>query len=102
AFANEINLFFTALARAAGFDASVVLVAGRDRGFFRQNILDPRQLNAMLVAVRVGSQEFFLDPATLHCPFKLLPWEETSTTGIRVHKSGGVSVTTPEPKSSDA
>src|SRR5260370_18879301 len=34
AFANEINLLFVALARAAGFEAYPVLVTSRTRSFF--------------------------------------------------------------------
>src|SRR4030095_7244887 len=46
AFANEINLVFVGLCRAAGFAASVVMVASRDTTIFRPALLDASQLNA--------------------------------------------------------
>lgn len=99
---NEINFLFAALCRAAGFEAWIVELVARDRGFFFQNILDPSQLNAIVVAVRVGSEWRYFDPATRFCPFNLLPWAETGTKGIRLEMNSGYFVTTPSPKSSDA
>jgi hypothetical protein len=100
--ANEINLFFAALARAAGFDACVVEVAARGRGFFRKQVLDVSQLSALVIRVKVGAKDYYLDPATRFCPFEFLPWEESGTQGLRVDKSGTVFVTTPQPSSAEA
>ncbi|MBZ5537097.1 MAG: DUF3857 domain-containing protein [Acidobacteriia bacterium] len=100
--ANEINLLFVAFARAAGFKSSPVLLVPRDHGMFQLEEPDPSQLSAMVAWVEAGSKEYYLDPATLYCPFDLLPWIETGAIGIRVEKEGGVIVTTPGPKSSEA
>jgi hypothetical protein len=99
---NDINLLFVTLARTAGFTAAPVLLTARDRRLFRANLMDASQLNAMVSWVQIGSKEYYLDPATLFCPFDLLPWNETITQGYRVLKSGGEFVTTPDPKSEDA
>lgn len=100
--ANQINLLFVALARAAGFEASVALVTSRDRSFFEREVLNPQQLNAMVVVVRLGSEELYLDPATRYCPFKMLPWQESQAQGIRLGKDWGTLVTTPGSTSAEA
>ncbi len=82
--ANEINLLFVALARAAGFKAAPVMVADRRHNFFNSNVLDIDQLDAMVVWVRAGFKDYYHDPATRYCPFGLVPWFETDTTGLRV------------------
>jgi transglutaminase-like putative cysteine protease len=82
AFANEINLLFVALARAAGFDANPLAVSSRKQAFFMRGYPSERQLNATVVAVRVGNSFVYVDPATRFCPYGLLPWEETAAGGV--------------------
>ena len=107
----QTNRLFVALARAAGFDASIALVATRDRTFFRREVLDAGQLNAHVVTVRLGSEDIYLDPATLYTPFGLLSWEQTGVQGIVLgkgvqgivlRKADSGFVTTPNPVSADA
>ncbi len=98
---NDINWFFVALARSAGFQAVPVMVSKRSTYFFEPGILDERQMNDYVVAVALNGQDIFLDPATKHCPFGLLPWDETGVQGIKLDKDGGNFVTTTLPKSSD-
>jgi hypothetical protein len=102
AFSNEADLVFVALAREAGFTAYPVKVAGRDRRFFLDNIFNYRQLNAMVVEVQAGSKTYFLDPATAHCPFGLLPWEEGDTMGVRFDEFNSRLIAIPGAKSADA
>lgn len=52
AYGNEINFLFTALARSAGFDATIIEVASRESGNFEPQVPEASQLNAMLVQVR--------------------------------------------------
>jgi len=82
--ANEINILFVALLRAAGFDASLTQLASRSHSILDPNVPDVTQLNATVVIVRVGDKDLFLDPATRFCPFGLLPWEETGVHGLYV------------------
>ena len=98
----QINRLFVALARAAGLDASIALVATRDRTFFRRDVLDADQLNAHVVTVRLGSEDIYLDPATPYTPFGLLSWEQTGVEGIVLRNPIGGLVTTPDPVSADA
>ncbi len=89
AYANEINLLFTALARAAGFDASVVEVVDRSSAIFEPQVLDASQLNAMVVLVRLKGENLYFDPSTRFCPYGFVPWFEFGTAGLRWDKLGG-------------
>jgi len=102
AYANEINLVFIALARAAGFQAYPLRVTARDRNFFAQERLDAHQLNSLVVRVNLGSTSKYFDPATRYCPYGLLPWEETHAGGILVDGFEGQIGSTPSPESKDA
>ncbi len=102
AFANEINLLFVALARAAGLEAYPVLVRSRNRSFFMKEFPSEYQLNAMVVQAHAGSSVIYLDPATRFCPFGLLPWEETDAGGVRVDRVRPDVGSTPSTKSTDA
>jgi hypothetical protein len=98
---RQIDYTFAALARAAGFDAAIVDVARRDQVFFHRDLMNSIQLDDVVVAVRLGSGDIFLDPGTLFCPYGLLPWAETNTAGLRLDKNGGTFVTTTALKSSE-
>ena len=99
----DINMFFVALARAAGFDASFVRVSERADFFFDARILDARQLDyANVDLVVLNGQNLFLDPAEAHCAFGELTWQETGVQGLKLDSSGGTFVTTTPSKSSDA
>jgi len=82
AYANEVNLAFMALAQAAGFKVNAVRLVSRDNHLFQQKYFDPAQLNAMVVQVMLDGKPRYFDPATLYCPFDLLPWTETNTVGV--------------------
>jgi hypothetical protein len=97
AFANEINLLFVALAREAGFTANPLRITSRNRNLFHKALLDPYQLDAEIVEVRLPDKTLYLDPATPHCPFDLLPWDETDTEGVRLAGSEGGLVEVPAP-----
>jgi hypothetical protein len=92
AYGNEVNLVFAALARAAGFESAPILLKSRARGFFEPDSPDPSQLDAMVVWVRAGGKGYLLDPANRYCPFGLLPWYETATTGIIVNDGSALSL----------
>lgn len=102
AFANEINLLFVALVREAGFQAYPVRVTSRNRRFFMKSVPDPFQFDAEVVQVTLPDKTIFLDPATLHCPYGLLPWEETDTQGIVLDRFSSGVVRVPGQTSADA
>ncbi len=98
---NQINDLFVGMARAAGFDAAIVDVPQRDRRFFAPHLLDWSQLNADVVVVNVGGKDQFFDPATLFCPYGLVPWQENRTTGFRLDNDGSAEIKVPPSPSSD-
>lgn len=102
AYANQINLLFVALARAAGFDAIPLMVSSRKQAFFMKGYPNEQQLNAMVVLVRTSQGFVYLDPATKFCPYGLLPWEETDAGGVLEDSQRPKLWTTPASKSKDA
>ncbi|MBZ5657653.1 MAG: DUF3857 and transglutaminase domain-containing protein [Acidobacteriia bacterium] len=101
-YSRQINWLFIALARAAGFDAAPVYVAARNAAFFHPQVVNPRQLTADLVVVKVDGKDEYLDPSVKFAPYGVLPWYETLADGIRLDKDGGQMVTTTAPDSSSA
>ncbi len=98
----EIDYLFCALARAAGFDASVVRVSTRNMHFFTKTMLETRQLNDIVISVKLGDKDSYLDPGNAHAPFGLLPWSETGVEGLKLDKQGGQFVTTTKSAPNDA
>jgi hypothetical protein len=98
----DITWLFLALARAAGFDASPVLVSTRDTHFFNQKLMNPYSLNTNVVLVKLNSKDLYLDPGIAFAPFGMLPWYETRVAGLVIDKDGGTWITTtlPEPSAS--
>jgi hypothetical protein len=92
---TQITWLFMALARAAGFDASPVLVARRSDHFFKATVMNPRQLNDNVVLVKLDGKDLYVDPGTAFTPYGMLPWWETSVSGLRLGKDGGAWVETP-------
>ncbi|HEY1938122.1 MAG TPA: DUF3857 domain-containing protein [Candidatus Angelobacter sp.] len=92
---EDITRLFVALARAGGFEASIVRVSNRRDKFFDKGLLSRRQLDGEIAAVNVAGKDVFLDPGTMFCPYGYLRWIRTSTTGIKLDKKGGVFVIAP-------
>jgi hypothetical protein len=99
---SDITWLFLALSRAAGFEASPVMISTRDRHFFNAKLMNPNDLNTNVVLVKLDGKDIYLDPGIAFAPFGLLPWYETGVAGLRVDKEGGTWVTTtmPEPSQS--
>ncbi|MBZ5522180.1 MAG: DUF3857 domain-containing protein [Acidobacteriia bacterium] len=98
--ANDINRLFAALARAAGFDASILQVSDRRKLSFNKLILTPWQLAPEAVAVRVNGQETLLDPGTRYCPYGTLHWSNSAATALKLGRKSSEFVTTPAVASS--
>ncbi len=99
---RQINWLFIALARAAGFEAYDVDLSARDRHFFHLNLMNPYELNAGAVLVKLNGKDLYLDPGMAFAPFGLLPWSETGVQGLRLDKDGGSWIETPVPESADS
>jgi hypothetical protein len=96
----DITWLFLGLARAAGFDASPVLVSNRAEYFFIKQRLNSNELNANVVLVKLNGKDTYFDPGAAFTPFGLLPWVETATEGLKLDKDGGSWVQTTLPDSS--
>ena len=92
---SDIVLFFTALARSAGFQTSVVRSGNRQEHFFDKGFLSANQLDTDLAVVKVNGQDVYLDPGTKFCPYGLVRWIRTSTAGLKLDKNGGAFVVVP-------
>jgi hypothetical protein len=92
---SDVTRLFVALARAAGFEASVVRVSNRKDKFFDKGLLSRRQLDSEIAVVNQSGKDIYLDPGTRFCPYGYLRWIRTSTMGLKLDKKGGVFVTAP-------
>lgn len=98
----QVTWLFLGLARAAGFDASPVMISTRDDHFLRKNLMNGRDLRTNVVVVKLDGKDKYFDPGSAFMPFGLLPWSETDTPGLKLDKDGGTWVTTSLPDSSDS
>ena len=94
---QEITQLFVALARAAGFDASIVQVSDRKNRFFAKDWTSLRQVEGMMAAVNLNGTDVYLEPGTRFCPYGLLHWNHTGTEALKLDKKGGVFVKAPPP-----
>jgi hypothetical protein len=92
---NDITRSFVALARASGFEASIMRVSDRKLKFFDKGVLSKRQLSSEIAIVNLEGKDVYLDPATRFCPYGYLRWNSTSAAGIKLDKKGGTFVTAP-------
>jgi hypothetical protein len=99
---NELNRTFVAMARSAGFDATVVAVSRRDQTVFRRDLESMAQLSLEVALVSDGGKELYLDPGMPMCPFGIVPWMVTGVTGLRADKHSAAFVTTPVATAADA
>ena len=83
---DDVTLLFVAMARAVGFDASVLFVSSRAAGFFIKDVPSIDQLNSQIALVKLNGKDLYLDPGTKYCPFGLLRWWRTSTAALHPDK----------------
>lgn len=99
---ENVNRFFVALARAAGFEAGPAWVKARTNSLFHFEAQDQSELNESIVYVKAGDKAYYLDPGNIYCPFGMLPWYETSVTVFRPTTKGAVFEVTPDLLSSSS
>lgn len=99
---GQTQLYFIALARAAGLEAYPVEVASRKERFFDPMLKQTDGLDGRIVALHLDGREVFLDPAAGILPFGQLHWHDTGVPGLKLDKDGGQWITTPAPQPSDA
>jgi Domain of Unknown Function with PDB structure (DUF3857) len=98
----HINWLFVALVRAAGLQADPVDVSSRNIYFFNPKMMNTRELNSIVVLVKLDGKDLYLDPGTAFTPFGLLTWSETNVRGLRLNKDGGDWITTTMPAPSES
>jgi transglutaminase-like putative cysteine protease len=79
---NDLASLYLALVRASGLEAFGLKVVDRSERMFDSNYLSLRQLDALLVVVRIDGKEIYLDPGEKLCPFGQLHWSHTLAGGI--------------------
>lgn len=98
--ADQLNLLFVALARAADLEADAVHVSSRSRYFFDPRNMNARQLNTYVVQIKLANNnKVYVDPGVPMAPYGLLPWDETAISGLVVSKRDATWITTPLPPS---
>ncbi len=75
---TDIDMLFASMALAAGFDARVVRLADRSDTFFDKSFPDDYFIQAYDIAVKLGDEWRFYDPASTYVPLGMLRWQEES------------------------
>jgi hypothetical protein len=92
---HDINYLFGALASAAGFDARIARLADRSDTFFDVSFTSRYFLKAYNIAVKVGTEWKFFDPASMYVPFGMLRWQEEGMPALICDAKEGGFVKTP-------
>src|SRR5205814_5336151 len=71
---DDITMLFGALANAAGLDARVALLGDRSDVFFDKRFANTYFLRNDVIAVKVGDDWRFADPAETYVPYGMLEW----------------------------
>ncbi len=90
----EIDALLVALARAAGFEASMLGVTDRHERSFTKLLLWLGQLSGKAALVKVNGKDVTLDPGTRFCPYGLLRWRYAAAAALNFSKAGGGFITT--------
>ncbi len=85
---GAITALFVGMARAAGFDASLVMVSSRSTRLFDDRIMSIGQLDSLIAVVWINGKRFYLDPGTRFCPFGTLRWMHTATYAMDLKHPG--------------
>ena len=96
----DLTWLFVGLARAAGLEASGVMVSTRNDYFFNDKRMNNNELNTNVAIVKVDSKDVFCDPGSAFVPYGLLPWYETAVKGLKLNRDGGAWIETSLPESS--
>jgi hypothetical protein len=73
---RDIDMLFAAMANAAGLEARVVNLGDRSDVFLDKSFADDYFMQTYDIAVRVGEQWRFYDPASTYVPYGMLRWQE--------------------------
>jgi len=91
----DIDFLFAAMATAAGFDARLARLADRSDFFFDINFPDSYFINSYDIAVKLGDEWQFYDPATTFVPYGMLRWQEEGADALISDPAEPIFVKTP-------
>lgn len=91
----DIELLFSALATAAGFEARFAKISDRGQFFFNPGMAQAYFMRSYEVAVQVNDQWRFFDPASTYVPFGMLRWQEEGTPALITDPKDPIMTTTP-------
>jgi hypothetical protein len=91
----DIDMLFAALTLAAGFDARVVNLSDRSDIFFDRGFADDYFIQTFDIAVKIGDQWRFYDPASTYVPYGMLRWQEESQDALLTDPKEPVWIKTP-------
>jgi hypothetical protein len=94
-YSEDLTLLFVAMARAAGFDASVVMVPDRKRQFFVHDWTSRRQIDNRIAAVNINGKDLYLEPGTRFCPYGTVRWNHSEIDALKLDRKGGQFVKVP-------
>ena len=92
---TDIDMLFASLATAAGFDARVANLSDRSDTFFDKGFPDDYFIQSFDIAVKVGEQWRFYDPASTYVPLGMLRWQEEAQQALLSDPKEPVWLTTP-------
>jgi hypothetical protein len=99
---DDIAALYVALARAAGVKVYPAQVVDRSQDIFDDRYFSLDQLDNYVAIVVLDGKEVYLDPGEKMCPFGLLHWKHTLTSGFRMTDKGPALVQTPAGTYKDA
>lgn len=79
---DDLVIAFTALARAAGFDARLAQANDRTFILYNEKMREPFVFRKLIAAVRTGQTWTFCDPGAVYLPFGMLEWKYTGTSAL--------------------
>jgi Domain of Unknown Function with PDB structure (DUF3857)/Transglutaminase-like superfamily len=86
---DDIVRFFVALAKAAGFEAYAIQVSDREELSFEKYLMFTGQVDSPEALVKLNDKDVALAPGVPYCPFGLVPWQQSSTTALKLSLMGG-------------
>jgi len=88
----ERSMLFMALGKAAGIEMGLLLIASRDNGKLKLDLMDESQFDAYAVAAKTGQGWTFYDPAIRHLTFGMISPEKEGApdNGILIHPARDV------------
>jgi hypothetical protein len=93
--ADQIALLFVALCRAEGLEVDPMIVTDRSRTVFDFGYLSGRQLQDYIAVAHLDGKDVYLDPGQKMCPFGMLAWPHTLTSGFRPSANSATIARTP-------